>query len=587
MISKFFLFIHNFKIKTKLFLIYFFSSALAVLLLGIALNSSIGNRLFSHEQNTLENSLRQGISQLEISINDTLNLANFIHTNDALLSACNTVYGTDYFKMYLSYNNHILPNLNTYKCLIPEVPDIRIYTSCDLLPYMGVTDHISEPKDPAWFPVEKLGQSPQWHVSHNQNETNLFYTSHLPQTAVYPLENYLCLKVNYDHFFAGMESITQENYGLVIADKNLTVLYQYSSFPKESLPIDSMDLVLHFSDISEKYSDQFLFLNQPVKSTGWTVYYYSPFHTIRQAVRQTVLTTFILVALCFIALYCFTFLTVNSILSPLSQLTRMIECISLENIGNHEFICIPSRRDEIGTLIHTFNKMMKRMRVLIDEAYVQKLKAKEYQFNALRAQINPHFLYNTLSMISGKAIISGQNDISETVRLLALFYRTSLNNGQDITTIEKEIENIRAYISIQMTLTDHSFQVEYDLDQKFFDYRIPCLVLQPLVENAIEHGFQNCRKRDKQLQISLFGNQKECRIRICDNGSGIPDAKMEQIYTRQSSHHIGIRNVNERLKLFFGYENGLHIQSAEGEGTAIEICVLPLPLCPAHSPLPE
>ncbi len=577
MISRFFLFLHNFKIRTKLFLIYFFSSALAVLLLGVALNSSIGKRLFSHERDTLGNSLRQGISQLEISINDTLNLANFIHTNDALLSACNTDYGTDYFKMYLSYNNHILPNLNIYKCLIPEVPDIRIYTSCDLVPYMGVTDHISEPRDPSWFPVEKLGPGSQWCVLRHPGRTDLFYTSHLPQTPVYPLENHLCLKVNYDFFFAGMESITQEEYGLVIADKDQTVLYQYSSFPEGHFPIDCTELVLRFSHLSEEYSDRFLFLNQPVTSTGWTVYYYSPVHTIRQAAEQTILTTFLLVALCFVTLYCFTFLTVNSILSPLSRLTKMIETISLENIGNHEFICIPSRHDEIGTLIHTFNRMMKRMRLLIDEAYVQKLKVKEYQFNALRAQINPHFLYNTLSMISGKAIISGQNDISETVRLLALFYRTSLNGGQDITTIEKEIENIQAYISIQMTLTDRSFQVEYHLDRTFFDWQIPCLILQPLVENAIEHGFRNCRRRDKLLRIQLSGDEKRCHILISDNGTGIPKDKIEQLYTRQPSHHIGIRNVNERLKLFFGYENGLHIQSAEGKGTLMEISILPFP----------
>ena len=247
-----------------------------------------------------------------------------------------------------------------------------------------------------------------------------------------------------------MASITQDNYGLVITDEDHSLLYQYTSFPDGAAPIDAGALSENFGDISSRLSGKYLFLNAEIEPVGWTVYYYSPIKTIKNTVTQTVLTTFFMIAVCFALLYFLTFFTVNSILSPLAQLTRVIEKISLENMGNHEILIIPGRRDEIGTLIQTFNTMLKRMRTLIDEAYVQKLKAKEYHFNALRAQINPHFLYNTLSQISARAIMSGQNDISRTVQLLALFYRTSLNNGNDITTIGNELDNIRAYLSIQL-----------------------------------------------------------------------------------------------------------------------------------------
>ena len=392
----------------------------------------------------------------------------------------------------------------------------------------------------------------QWVTLSDNGKEALAYIRKLPQNSVYPYENYLYLETDYNYFFSGMASITQDNYGLVITDEDHSLLYQYTSFPDGAAPIDAGALSENFGDISSRLSGKYLFLNAEIEPVGWTVYYYSPIKTIKNTVTQTVLTTFFMIVVCFALLYFLTFFTVNSILSPLAQLTRVIEKISLENMGNHEILIIPGRRDEIGTLIQTFNTMLKRMRTLIDEAYVQKLKAKEYHFNALRAQINPHFLYNTLSQISARAIMSGQNDISRTVQLLALFYRTSLNNGNDITTIGNELDNIRAYLSIQLTLTDNSFQVKYDLDQSLLELPIPCLILQPLVENAIEHGLRNSRRPDRQIQILLSSDKAEglCFIKILDNGTGIPKNRLEELFLLETDH-IGIRNVNERLKLFF------------------------------------
>ena len=559
------------KLKTKLKVIYLFSSLVAFFLLIFVLNAAIGRQLFAHERSSLSNSLQQGISQLEIYINDTINLSNFIYNNDDMLSACNQTYGTDYFRMYTAYSNDILPDIYVYQCLIPEVTDIKIYTSCGLIPYMNAVDDLDELKNMPWFRSSPESVH-QWVTLSDNGKEALAYIRKLPQNSVYPYENYLYLETDYNYFFSGMASITQDNYGLVITDEDHSLLYQYTSFPDGAAPIDAGALSENFGDISSRLSGKYLFLNAEIEPVGWTVYYYSPIKTIKNTVTQTVLTTFFMIAVCFALLYFLTFFTVNSILSPLAQLTRVIEKISLENMGNHEILIIPGRRDEIGTLIQTFNTMLKRMRTLIDEAYVQKLKAKEYHFNALRAQINPHFLYNTLSQISARAIMSGQNDISRTVQLLALFYRTSLNNGNDITTIGNELDNIRAYLSIQLTLTDNSFQVKYDLDQSLLELPIPCLILQPLVENAIEHGLRNSRRPDRQIQILLSSDKAEglCFIKILDNGTGIPKNRLEELFLLETDH-IGIRNVNERLKLFFGEEYGLTLTSSSECGTEVTI----------------
>ena len=572
--------LRSMKLSAKLKLIYLFSSVSAVILIIFVLNTALGRLLFAHERSLIGNSLQLGVSQLEIYVNDTINLSNFIYNNDDMLSACNQDYGTDYFRMYTAYSNDILPDIYVYQCLIPEVTDIKVYTSCGLVPYMGAVDDLSVLQSSPWF-----HSSPdaihQWTAFEENGKRKLAYIRRLPQNSLYPYENYLYLEADHDYFFSGMTSIAADSYGLVIADADGSVLYQYSSFPEGKRALDAQTLARDYEETASRLSGQYLFLNASVEPVGWTVFYYSPIRSIRSAVIQTVLTTFILIALCFALLYFLTFITVNSILSPLGQLTRVIEKISLEDIGNHELLIIPGRRDEIGKLIRTFNSMLKRIRGLIDEAYVQKLKTREYQFNALRAQINPHFLYNTLSQISARAIMAGQDDISRTVQLLALFYRTSLNSGSDITTIGNELDNIRAYLSIQLTLTDNAFQVAYDLDESLLDLSIPCLILQPLVENAIEHGLRNSRKAEKRIRIRLCRDEagRTALIQIQDNGIGIPADRLREIFLLETDH-IGIRNVNERLRLFFGEEYGLSVSSIPGGETE---AVIRIPLSGAAS----
>ena len=286
--------------------------------------------------------------------------------------------------------------------------------------------------------------------------------------------------------------------------------------------------------------------------------------------NETIFSIFLLIEALFVLLFFLTFFLVRTIFSPIAQLTSILEKTLLKNTGRLEIPILPDRKDEIGTLIHSFNAMQKRIATLIDEIYVQKLKAKEYQLNALRAQITPHFLYNTLSLISAKAIISEQTEISEPVQLLTVFYRTSLNKGHEITTVQSDLENIRSYLSIQPMLTDHSFSIGYHLDETLLSCRIPCYVLQPLVENAIGHGLRDSRKPEKKLEISLYRRGAVCCIEIYDSGVGIPPETMAILLQRKTDH-LGVKNVYERLKLACGSDDVLRICSEPLQYTRVTL----------------
>lgn len=569
------LFLHL-KVKKKLLLIYIVVSCVAFFLLLFVLRVSIANQLFEHEKDTLSNSLQQGVTQVEKQIGSIHSLSNVIYNNTDLIEAFNVDYEDHYYEMYAAYTNEIIPDLYTYTSLISNVRNIKIYTSCGILPYRSITDNLQNLREQPFFPLVEDNLSTEWVRYEDGNQLCIAAVRKLPQSTSCPFENYLFIDAKYSDLFSGLTAISQDEYGVMAIDENGSVLFEDHSFTSEEDVLTPQELLSHYGDASTSLDSVYLYLSTPVQSTGWTVYYYSTVQNIQRSVNGTIVTIFLFLAVLFVLLFLLTYFMVKTVFSPLGQLTSVIEKTFLQNLGEHEIAVDPERDDEIGTLIRTFNAMQKRIRILIDEAYVQKLKTKEYQLNALRAQINPHFLYNTLSLISAKAIISEQTEISELVHLLTVFYRTSLNHGHEMTSVRGELDNIRSYLSIQLALTDHSFDVIYSLDESLLDYSLPCSVLQPLVENAIDHGLRNSRNPEKKLEISLCRTQDSCCIGIRDNGLGIPPERMDIIFCQETGH-IGVKNVYERLKLCYGKEDVLQIESVPREYTLV---TLKLPLQP-------
>ncbi|MEI3340603.1 MAG: histidine kinase [Eubacterium sp.] len=153
--------------------------------------------------------------------------------------------------------------------------------------------------------------------------------------------------------------------------------------------------------------------------------------------------------------------------------------------------------------------MMKRIQELIQENYETKIAQKEFEMKALQAQINPHFLYNSLSMINWKAIEAQETEISHITLTLSSFYRTTLNRGKTMTSIRNALDNIRAYLELQLYMHDNDFTVHYDVDESLYEYEIPLLIFQPFVENALEHGLDIKEDGDRQIWIQVGRNQED------------------------------------------------------------------------------
>jgi two-component system sensor histidine kinase YesM len=230
---------------------------------------------------------------------------------------------------------------------------------------------------------------------------------------------------------------------------------------------------------------------------------------------------------------------------------------------------IPVRhQNEFGVLQNGFNRMVDRLERLVRDLDEEHRRKRQAELEALQAQINPHFLYNTLDTINWLAIGERQVKISEMVSLLGRFFRLGLSKGDTLVPLAQELEHLRTYLALQQIRFRGTFTAEERVDPEVMSLRVPKLILQPFVENALVHAFQHRGGTGTvRLGGSLVG--EALVLSVADDGVGMTDGTIPD--PRKVGMGYGIRNVDERIRLHFGSAYGVRIQSTDGEGTLVSI----------------
>jgi two-component system sensor histidine kinase YesM len=231
---------------------------------------------------------------------------------------------------------------------------------------------------------------------------------------------------------------------------------------------------------------------------------------------------------------------------------------------------------EVKKLSDSLNTMIEQISTLIERNRLKQIRLREAELEVLQTQINPHFLYNTLDTIVWLAEAGRQHEVVEMVEDLSDFFRATLNNGKDVTLVEQEFVHAESYLKIQKVRYRDILCYDIQLPPSLKQYRIPKITLQPLVENALYHGIKNKRG---QGTIRIGGREEENRavLFVKDNGIGMTKERLEQIRkgllpeAERSNDSYGLYNVNERLRLKFGAEYHLEIESEYGVGTTVWI----------------
>ena len=365
-----------------------------------------------------------------------------------------------------------------------------------------------------------------------------------------------------------------ENGHIAIFDRDYNVVY--SSLPElidEDL-IETKKLVLGSAGVTINHQSFNLYIST-ITNTGWKVSVFTNNSQIYSVLYNFIIIVIIMILLLSIIYIFIVYVIVKQVTYPLYRLqAEMNKVKDLNYDVNRSKLKKGSK--EIIQLDATFNEMMRRIRYLADKLLQEQENQRKSELKALQNQINPHFLYNTLDSII-YMIDKGENQkAEEMIVALSKFFRISISRGKAIIPLKDEVEHVRNYLLIQKIRFGDQFTYSINVDPSLYQYSCIKLILQPLVENAIEHGLND---NESGGQIEIIGTQNESYIilKIKDNGYGISEDKLEQIYKSfhdDSIHQgVGLKNVYQRIKIYYGDEADIKIDSLFDEGTIISIYI--------------
>jgi len=262
----------------------------------------------------------------------------------------------------------------------------------------------------------------------------------------------------------------------------------------------------------------------------------------------------------------------DKISNPIKRLDGSVREIES---GNLDVEIVPSGSYEVEHLGKSIKNMLGRIKVLMSDLVAEHNAKRKSEFDTLQSQINPHFLYNTLDIIVWMIENENSDKAVNIVTALAKFFRISLSKGKNIITVKDEVEHVRNYLMIQNMRFKNRFEYSIDVDEEVLSYSSLKLMLQPLVENAIYHGME-FMDGDGEIDVKVFKEDDSLYFTITDNGLGMSEDMVETLLSKdfvpsKKGSGIGVKNVNERIKLYFGSEYGLKVESEPDEGTKITI----------------
>ena len=241
-----------------------------------------------------------------------------------------------------------------------------------------------------------------------------------------------------------------------------------------------------------------------------------------------------------------------------------------------------NRTDEIGTLYNQYQTMLEENNRYIKSEYENKMILMDTQMKGLESQINAHFIYNTLEAINSLAEIEGAEDISVMALALGDMFRYSIKTKGALVTLEKELAHVKNFVAIQQIRFDNGFRFEMDVPEELYSCRILKLILQPLVENALYHGLLHCNA-GSSIYLSARKENKIIYFTVKDDGVGMASETLEQLQklleekpkfgelSQHANESIGLKNINARIRLYYGEDYGLSVKSEQGCGTTVQI----------------
>ncbi len=487
------------------------------------------------------------------------------------------------YTYYNTVNQLITPfHINTSLSLLQqsassEIIDIFCLNKNGLIYHSTTTSTIDDfYVGKTWYQKIVTSEGAVWFEPHDTS----FVTAHDYNTYIsYGVANYdyitnepngvILIEFNADTIFSNLsntDTISSNTY-YVLNEKNDIL------FTTDSNVEDIIDSNVYFESLSHSS-----YYYSSVLDNNWKVVgVISANEIARDALMQLGFAMIILLAIAITLAIVISIRRARQISEPLHTLVKQMEDTHGES--DNTTLLIPSSTDEIIALYKSFNIMINNSNHYIEEIKKEQTNLRIANFKALQAQINPHFLYNTMDTIAWNIRLNENEKAVNSIMALTKFFRSSLRKGEDIIFLNQEFEQVTLYLDIQLFRYSDMLDYSIELDEDLEIYTIPKLCLQPIVENAIYHGIKN---QDSYGHISIRTKRYDeyYTIVIHDNGLGMTEERLQEVnaaldqnlpLNTEESGGYGVHNVNERIQIHFGPEYGLHYHSVAGEYTEVEV----------------
>lgn len=561
----------NWRLRHKFFFIFLIVIILPFSLLIYYSYSSTRSTITEHTYTALGGSLAQINTNVEKRLEYYNQLSNILYMDAQLRNYLSTDYEQAYYYLdAYQYINRTLPSLMT---LNANILGITIYTGNHTLYSDGQYVKYTEEMPPVMEEqvLDAAGSTVYFHSGDFKSDDA--YITIARSLSYFSLQHpygILTMDINANEFYSliKMENYNKsvyiiDEFGGVIStgDQNLQSNQLFDVFPiQERMTQDA-------GSFDIKINGQERFFTYKKLSNGWSTVITVPYDELlanaNQATKNVIWFSALAIGIAILLLY-FTTKVMTKRIEVLLQQIRKVER------GDFRLSIRPMGHDEIGQVSFAFNKMASTIQSLIHDVYVKEIARKESELNTLQAQINPHFLYNTLSSISSLAIKEGAMQVYQMVNYLAKYYRVSLNKGKRIILLEQEINLVKNYVAIQKIRFRDKLHMHYDLDEQLFGNTTIKLILQPFIENCINHAIGD--ETGININVKLRQEGDDILLQVIDDGIGMTPEQLDHALNKSDNlPGYGVKNVDDRIKLTYGEEYGVSIFSRLGIGTAVTI----------------
>lgn len=550
-------------IRKKLIISFSISVSIPIIVLGVYSFSESRKNLLIQTEKTMENNSLRIADEIDFKLKKEEGYAKYLAYNLNFRKVIENKPNGN-ISIAQTLNDTVEPIFWYFITSDDYIKEINIYTpnvSGEIGSFLKPSNFVEGEE---WYKKSQKSFKPFW----SYEDGKLFITRSILDTATNSkVIGVLRIELFMSIITEPLENMDFLDNGIIIKDNSGNIVFK-KLMKNSKINEVVLENILNIKSGDNLKEKGYLICENNIDASNWQVFYYLDKKKITEELIPIIGSTLLIVTFCLIAVV----ILINILSKALSRRILLLkdkaEDVSKGNFNNPIFT---EDTDEIGIVTNSFGHMTRDLNDMINKVYKIELEKKATELKALQAMINPHFLYNSLSTIKWKAIREGNDDISDITGYLAKFYRTSLNNGQDITDVKGEIDNIKSYIEIQKIAHSDNFDVEYRIDEKGLQNNMLNFILQPIVENAIKHGIDCNEGKERGKIIVEFQEDEGSLIFKIYNSSNNNDINSIEEMLNKPGKGYGIYNVKERIELYYGIECNLECSLVENNYICIAL----------------